>query len=418
MNPNTSIYIHIPFCKHRCAYCDFNTYAGQEDSIPAYVNALINEINFVGQRAEQMNIHTVFFGGGTPSLLSALQFDSILRALRSAFTLTADAEISIEANPGTISPEKLNAIRESGINRISFGVQSANTEELRMLERIHDFFTVIEAVSTARKAGFDNLNLDLIYGLPEQTLTSWQTTLQRIVDLHPEHISAYALTLEHGTPFGRWSSKGLLPLPDPDLAAEMYEYAEDFLEANGYVHYEISNWAKKGNAEDRMMNAESNSSFLIHHSAFVCRHNLQYWHSLPYLAFGAGAHGYANGYRYSNALRIKTYIERLIHPSSFIIQPFPLSPATVNQHKQTLKDDMSEYMLNNLRLTNAGVAESDFRLRFGSGLLDVYPKEIEELVKNGLLEIKTSEVLEISEVYRLTKRGRLLGNQVFMRFVG
>ncbi|MBK8780331.1 MAG: radical SAM family heme chaperone HemW [Anaerolineales bacterium] len=410
-NPNTSIYIHIPFCKHRCAYCDFNTYAGQEDSIPAYVQALINEIEFVGQRAGQMNIHTVFFGGGTPSLLSAPQFDSILRALRSAFTFTADAEISIEANPGTISPEKLNAIRKSGINRISFGVQSANTEELRMLERIHDFFTVIEAVSTARKAGFDNLNLDLIYGLPEQTLASWQTTLQRIVDLHPEHISAYALTLEHGTPFGRWSSKGLLPLPDPDLAAEMYEYAEDFLEANGYVHYEISNWAKKDNAEGRMQNAESNSSFIIHHSSFVCRHNLQYWHSLPYLAFGAGAHGYANGYRYSNALRIKTYIERLSLPSAFSLLPFPLSPATVNQHKQTLKDDMSEYMLNNLRLTNAGVAESDFRLRFRSGLLDVYPKEIEDLVKNGLLEIKTSEV------YRLTKRGRLLGNQVFVKFV-
>ncbi len=416
MTPNTSLYIHIPFCKHRCAYCDFNTFAGQEDSIPAYVNALINEINFVGQRAEQMNIHTVFFGGGTPSLLSASQFDSILKALRSAFTLTADAEISIEANPGTISPEKLNAIRKAGINRISFGVQSANTEELRMLERIHDFFTVIEAVSTARKAGFDNLNLDLIYGLPEQTLASWQTTLQRIADLHPEHISAYALTLEHGTPFGRWASKGLLPLPDPDLAAEMYEYAEEFLETNGYVHYEISNWAK-ATAESRTQNAESNSSFLIHHSSFVCRHNLQYWHSLPYLAFGAGAHGYANGYRYSNALRIKTYIERLSLPSAFSPLPFPLSPATVNQHKQTLKDDMSEYMLNNLRLTNAGVAESDFRLRFGSGLLDVYPKEIEELVKNGLLEIKTSEVLETSEVYRLTKRGRLLGNQVFLRFV-
>jgi oxygen-independent coproporphyrinogen-3 oxidase len=399
-NPNTSIYIHIPFCKHRCAYCDFNTYAGQEDSIPAYVKALINEIEFVGQRAEKMNIHTVFFGGGTPSLLSAPQFDSILRALRSAFTFTADAEISIEANPGTISPEKLNAIRKSGINRISFGVQSANTEELRMLERIHDFFTVIEAVSTARKAGFDNLNLDLIYGLPEQTLASWQTTLQRIVDLHPEHISAYALTLEHGTPFGRWSSKGLLPLPDPDLAAEMYEYAEEFLEANGYVHYEISNWAK------------TNSEFRIQNSEFMCRHNLQYWHSLPYLAFGAGAHGYANGYRYSNALRIKTYIERLNTDNRSLNTSFPLSPATVNQHKQTPKDDMSEYMLNNLRLTNAGVVESDFRLRFGSGLLDVYPKEIEDLVKNGLLEYAKT-----SEVYRLTKRGRLLGNQVFVKFV-
>jgi oxygen-independent coproporphyrinogen-3 oxidase len=407
----TSIYLHIPFCKHRCAYCDFNTYAGQEDSIPAYVDALINEINFVGQQTTQLSnyqtIHTVFFGGGTPSLLSAPQFDSILRVLRAAFTFTADAEVSIEANPGTISPQKLDDIRKAGINRISFGVQSANTEELRMLERIHDFFTVIEAVSTARKAGFDNLNLDLIYGLPEQTLKSWQTTLHRIVDLHPEHISAYALTLEHGTPFGRWSSKGLLPLPDPDLAAEMYEYAEEFLESNGYVHYEISNWAK--NVERLTFNAQP---------SFACRHNLQYWHSLPYLAFGAGAHGYAHGYRYSNALRIKTYIDRLTNVEDRISNiEFPLSPATVNQHKQTLKDDMSEYMLNNLRLTNAGVAESDFRLRFGCRLLDVYPKEIEGLIHLGLLESKTSEVSEISEVYRLTKRGRLLGNQVFMRFV-
>ena len=425
---HTSIYLHIPFCKHRCAYCDFNTYADQEDSIPAYVNALINEINFVGQQTTQLSnyptIHTIFFGGGTPSLLTAPQFDSILRALRAAFTFTANAEISIEANPGTISPEKLNGIRESGINRISFGVQSANTEELRMLERIHDFFTVIEAVSTARKAGFDNLNLDLIYGLPEQTLASWKTTLARIIDLHPEHISAYALTLEHGTPFGRWSSKGLLPLPDPDLAAEMYEYAEEFLEINGYTHYEISNWAKKNKDKgERILAPHASAGVkdeIKENSSFVCRHNLQYWHSLPYLAFGAGAHGYANGYRYSNALRIKTYIERLLHPSreAFTIHPFPLSPAAVNQHKQTLQDDMSEYMLNNLRLTNAGVAESDFRLRFGRGLLDVYPKEIEELIRNGLLEYaKTSEVSEISDVYRLTKRGRLLGNQVFVKFV-
>ena len=394
---DTSVYIHIPFCKHRCAYCDFNTYAGQENSIPDYVNALIREIEFVGQRSAGLpiTVHTVFFGGGTPSLLSAPQFDSILRALRSAFSLTADAEISIEANPGTISPEKLDGIRKAGINRISFGVQSANTEELRMLERIHDFFTVIEAVTSARKAGFDNLNLDLIYGLPEQTLDSWKTTLHRIADLHPEHISAYALTLEHGTPFGRWSSKGLLPIPDPDLAAEMYEHAEEFLEEHGYVHYEISNWAKT--------NAE-----------YECRHNLQYWRSLPYLAFGAGAHGYANGYRYSNALRIKTYIERLTTDHRPFRTEFPLSPATVNQHKQTLKDDITDYMINNLRLVHAGVAESDFRLRFGSGLLDVYPKEIEDLIRAGLLEKKTSDG---SEVFRLTRRGRLLGNQVFLRFV-
>ncbi|HET7144705.1 MAG TPA: radical SAM family heme chaperone HemW, partial [Anaerolineales bacterium] len=380
---------------------------------PAYVNALINEIEAVSTlKPIPINVHTVFFGGGTPSLLSGPQFESIIDTLRAAFTFSADAEISTEANPGTISPEKLNAIREAGINRISFGVQSANTEELNLLERTHDFFTVIEAVSTARKAGFDNLNLDLIYGLPEQTLSTWKTTLQRIVDLHPEHISAYALTLEHGTPFGKWASKGLLPLPDPDLAAEMYEHAEEFLASNGYVQYEISNWA----LDIRPLTIDQHSSSNVNSlPAFACRHNLQYWRSLPYLAFGAGAHGYAYGYRYANALRIKTYIERLTDLESSITNyQFPLSPAAVNQHKQTQKDDMSEYMLNNLRLTNAGVAESDFRLRFGRGLQDIYPAEIEKLIHAGLLEKKTSEY---SEVFRLTKRGRLLGNQVFMQFV-
>jgi coproporphyrinogen III oxidase-like Fe-S oxidoreductase len=215
------------------------------------------------------------------------------------------------------------------------------------------------------------------------------------------------LTLEHGTPFGRWSSKGLLPLPDPDLAAEMYEWACEILETNGYVQYEISNWAK---LKDEVLNREY-SPFIPHSSAFVCRHNLQYWRGLPYLAFGAGAHGYANGYRYSNVLRIKTYIERLTDFEHRISNTeFPLSPATVNQHQQTLQDDMSEYMLNNLRLVNAGASGADFKSRFGNRLMDVYAGEIEELIRFGLLEWS-------GDAIRLTKRGRLLGNQVFMRFV-
>ncbi len=387
-----SLYFHIPFCKHRCAYCDFNTYAGQEDSIPAYVDALCKEIEFVGKRVqEKIQAHTIFFGGGTPSLLSPEQFDSIFRTIRENFDLLEDSENTIEANPGTVSFEDLNQLRKIGINRISFGVQSANTEELRMLERVHDFFGVIEAVRSARKAGFDNLNLDLIYGLPEQTLATWQTTVKRILDLHPEHISAYALTLEHGTPFGRWSARGLLPLPDPDLAAEMYEWASDVLESAGYVQYEISNWAKP--------NRE-------------CSHNLQYWQSKPYLAFGAGAHGYANGYRYSDVLRIKTYIERM-NTSEIPDLPFPLSPAAVNHHKQTEHDDMSEFMMTGLRLVKAGVTEADFRSRFGCGLMEAYPKEIEELIRLGLLGWADGR----KEVLRITKRGRLLGNQVFMRFV-
>ncbi len=419
-----SLYFHIPFCVHRCAYCDFNTYAGQESMIPAYVDALCKEIEFVGfSRAErsdsEVEAHTIFFGGGTPSLLSTLQFDSVFKAIRSAFTLTDDAEITIEANPGTVSYENLLELRRIGINRISYGVQSANAEELHLLERAHNFFDVIEAVSFARKAGFHNLNLDLIYGLPEQSLSTWQTTVKRILDLHPEHISAYALTLEHGTPFGRWSSKGLLPLPDPDLAAEMYEWASEYLEANGYMNYEISNWAKVRDEGGRMKDEfpPSDSSFILHNSSFACKHNLQYWRGLPYLAFGAGAHGYANGYRYSNVLRIKTYIDRLSHPSSFIIHPFPISPAAVNHHKQTLRDDMSEFMMTGFRLTQEGVSENEFQARFGISIHEGYEKEIDELLKLGLIEIQTSEVYKSSEVLRLTKRGRLLGNQVFMRFV-
>jgi oxygen-independent coproporphyrinogen-3 oxidase len=295
----------------------------------------------------------------------------------------------MEANPGTVSYDNLLRLRNIGINRISYGVQSSNTEELRMLERAHSFFDVIEAVSSARKAGFDNLNLDLIYGLPEQNLSSWQTTVSRILDLHPDHISAYALTLEHGTPFGRWASRGLLPLPDPDLAADMYEWLSETLEASGYAQYEISNWAKPG---------------------FECRHNLQYWRGLPYLAFGAGAHGYANGYRYANVLRIKTYIERLTNYKvpDYV---FPITPATVNHHRQSLQEDMAEFMITGLRLTQEGVSEVEFEERFGRSLGDIYEKQISALVNMGLIENGPGKRL------RITKRGRLLGNQVFMRFV-
>jgi oxygen-independent coproporphyrinogen-3 oxidase len=396
-----SLYIHIPFCTHRCAYCDFNTYAGQEEMIPAYVDALCREIEFAGRAAHVQwstsedispwNVHSVFFGGGTPSLLTPRQFETIITSLRDHFLLSEEAELTIEANPGTVSYEGLLELRRLGINRLSYGVQSANSEELRMLERAHNFFDVIEAVTRARRAGFDNLNLDLIYGLPEQTLQTWQTTVRRILDLHPEHISAYALALEHGTPFGRWSSRGLLPLPDPDLAAEMYEWLGETLEAHGYLQYEISNWAKPG---------------------YECRHNLQYWRGLPYLAFGAGAHGYADGYRYSNVLRIQTYIDRLVSlQCAASPRPFPLSPASVNHHKQTLQDDMSEFMMTGFRLTQEGVSEEEFETRFGHPMRDVYGKEIAELRELGLIEEKARGRIKI------TKRGRLLGNHVFMKFI-
>ncbi len=444
-----SLYFHIPFCSHRCAYCDFNTYAGQERLITAYVEAICREVEFVGSqfRAAQgkgdggEKVHTIFFGGGTPSLLAPAQFEQILQTVRAFFDLspsapsgtsgssatfgtsetsgpskTSSLELSLEANPGTVTLESLRGLRRAGFNRISFGVQSFHPNELRQLERIHDPFDVFNAVRWARQAGFENLNLDLIYGLPEQTLSRWQANLRQALELAPQHLSLYALTIEQGTPYGRWANHGLLPLPDPDLAADMYEWASEFLEGRGYEQYEISNWSKPG---------------------FQCRHNLQYWRNLPYLGFGAGAHGCANRMRISDVLHIKTYIDRLVAdtsisapPSSLSLTPlspvplpaalaFPLSPATVSQTLLTLFVEMQETMMLGLRLTQEGVSAEAFRRRFGQELMVVFGKEINELIGLGLLEWSPSPGGRGAGVrLRITRRGRLLGNQVFMRFVG
>ena len=401
-----SLYFHIPFCSHRCAYCDFNTYAGQERLIPAYVEALCNEVRRVAaSQPGRLPVHTIFFGGGTPSLLSPAQFEQILGTARDLFDLSdlSDLETSLEANPGTVTLDSLRGLRRAGFNRISFGVQSFHPGELRQLERIHDPFDVLNAVRWAHQAGFENLNLDLIYGLPEQTLARWQANVNHAVELAPQHLSLYALTIEQGTPYGRWTARGLLPLPDPDLAADMYEWASEYLEGQGYGQYEISNWARPG---------------------YQCRHNLQYWRNQPYLGFGAGAHGYANGMRISDVLRIKTYIDRLNPdpPSPNYLIPdylFPLSPATVTQTRLTPFVEMQETMMLGLRLTQEGISADAFHQRFGQDLMAVFGKEINELVGLGLLEQTPSPTGRGAGVrVRLTRRGRLLGNQVFMRFVG
>lgn len=386
-----SLYIHIPFCVHRCAYCDFNTFSGQEALIPAYVDALCNEIRCVAVSASQrLTVHTIFFGGGTPSLLSAAQFESILKAIRDSFDLTPEVEISLEANPGTVTLDSLRDLHGLGFNRFSFGAQSAHPDELHQLERIHDYFDVINAVTWGRRAGIDNLNLDLIFGLPEQSLDRWQATVKLILGLGPDHLSLYALTVEHGTPFGRWAQRGLLSVLNPDAAADMYEWSGEALEAAGFDQYEISNWAKPGRE---------------------CRHNLTYWRNQPYLGFGAGAHGSAGGMRVANVLRIRTYIEHL-HPDHLLSKySFPLSPATVSQTKISMRVEMQETMMLGLRLTREGVSAESFADRFGVQIRDIFGREIDELISLLLLEWA-------GPVLRLTKHGRLLGNQVFMRFVG
>ncbi|RPI21747.1 MAG: radical SAM family heme chaperone HemW, partial [Chloroflexota bacterium] len=261
-----SLYLHIPFCRHRCSYCDFNTYAGIDRLIPDYVQAINREICLVASAVGvKLPIHTIFFGGGTPSLLPASDVESIISTIRAGFDLQPGTEITLEANPGTVSRPYLAALHSLGVNRLSLGMQSAQPEELRLLERQHDYQEVIQAVEWARKAGFDNVNLDLIYGIPYQTLEMWARTLNLALALRPDHLSMYALTLEHGTPMQHWVARGLLPDPDPDLAADMYELASERLDSAGFVQYEISNWARPNGSGEPL----------------ACRHNLQYWRNLP-----------------------------------------------------------------------------------------------------------------------------------------
>lgn len=387
-----SLYLHIPFCRHRCAYCDFNTYAGLEALIPAYVRALAREIEWVGKSAPApLEVHTLYFGGGTPSLLSPEALEHILQACSRVFSILPDAEISLEANPGTVTLDWLRTVRRLGINRLSLGMQSAHPDDLRLLERQHDFLDVSQAVRWARRSGFDNISLDLIFGLPFQTMQRWKETLERALGLHPEHLSLYALSIEHATPFFHWAQRGLIPWPDDDLAAEMYEWADERLTQAGYTQYEISNWA--ATREGRLL---------------ACRHNLQYWYNEPYLGFGAGAHGFVAGFRTINLRGVRTYLERLQGDTVF---SFPFSPANEQVLPVDRQTEMEETMLVGLRLVLEGVDRQRFHRRFGQCPEEVFGSTLNHLATLGLVECFDGR-------WRLTRRGRLLGNQVFIHFVG
>lgn len=378
-----ALYTHIPFCRCRCTYCDFNTYAGLEELFAPYVAALAQEIRRAG-RGER--VATIFVGGGTPSILPLALLADLLAACRETFAVDADAEISVEANPGTVDEAKLDGLQRLGVNRLSFGVQSAHPGELALLGRLHTFDQAVQAVSMARAAGFDNLSLDLIYGLPDQSLGRWEATLQAALALSPDHVSAYCLTVEDGTPLADEVAAGQVPEPDPDLAAEMYELAEARLAEAGFAHYEISNWARPGRE---------------------CRHNLVYWRNGDYLGFGAGAHSHRIGpphrepveRRWWNVLAPAEYVARVEAGASPEAGAEEIGPVLA----------MGETMMLGLRLSE-GMSDAVFRARFGRGLDEVYRRELEELAALGLVEWDGIRV-------RLTTRGWLLGNQAFARFL-
>jgi oxygen-independent coproporphyrinogen-3 oxidase len=405
-----SVYIHIPFCRHRCAYCDFNTYAGLDHLIPEYVIALQKEIQVLTQSAiVRFPVHTVYFGGGTPSLLPVSEIAKILHTLEACFDLALDAEISLEANPGSLSLSYLHDLHAVGVNRLSLGMQSAHPRELAFLERQHRFDDILESVRWSRQVGFDNLSLDLIFGLPEQPLEIWEESLNVGLKLAPENFSLYALTLEQGTPMHNWATRGLIPTPDPDQAAEMYELACEKLAAVGYVQYEISNWARRklerGTASRSPLHSPPSTPEL------ACQHNMQYWRNQPYFGFGAGAHGFVGGFRVSNTLAPVTYAQRLSQSKN--LPSFPRTPATVSAESIDHQTEMNETMMMGLRLTQDGVSRTAFQTRFGVDMRQVYADPINKFIGLELLEWREED----EDILRLTPRGYLLSNQVFSEFI-
>ena len=402
------LYVHIPFCATKCPYCDFNTYAGIEAMMSPYLAALRSEIELWGEVLDGPRLETVFFGGGTPSYLPPGSLDVLLDAIRGSFGLANDAEVTAEANPDDLDEGKLVSMLEAGVNRLSIGVQSLDDGLLRVLGRRHSASEAIDAFRAARSAGFDNVSIDLMYGLPDQTLAQWGTTLDSALDLRPSHISMYCLTLEGGTPMERDAAAGRIPIPDSDLAADMYLAAEVKTAGAGLRHYEISNWAIPGRES---------------------RHNLVYWRNRPFLGVGPGAHSYLDGHRFHNIRSPREYIrklapgEDLIPPPSFPRRREPIPMELDPRSEARLFDaipvietvepvdrrlEMAETMMMGLRL-DTGVDAAQFAARFGEPPAYVYGEVIDELADDGLLETAGGSFV-------LTPRGRLLGNEVFSRF--
>ena len=385
------LYIHIPFCVRKCRYCDFLSFASDACVREKYVDQLIREIESIpeedaGQCSENAaprlnltgrTVETIFIGGGTPSVPDSALIVGIMEHVRKAFHVAEGAEISMEANPGTVTREKLTDYRRAGINRLSFGLQSANDRELKLLGRIHTWAEFLESFHLARECGFTNINIDLMSALPGQTRESWKDTLKRVTDLNPEHISAYSLIIEDGTPFGEkyGSEEGRKLLPDEDSEREMYHETKRFLRECGYERYEISNYAKPGRE---------------------CRHNIGYWTGVPYLGLGLGASSYMNGSRFAVSSDMQQYLGE--KPGTF-----------TDVEKLTKKDMEEEFFYVGLRMT-AGVSLSEFERRFGVTAKEVYPGLMETFVEEKAAEFR-------GDRFVLTDYGLDVSNYIMAQFL-
>lgn len=386
---NVGLYIHIPFCKQKCQYCDFNSYAGKENLIETYMKWVEFELKGVGEgnRVDYENnlddlivVKSIYIGGGTPSFIDSKYIEKIMEIVKECYTIDINAEITIEVNPGTVSQKKLETYLNSGINRISIGLQSTHNEILSKLGRVHSYEEFLYTYNLARKVGFKNINVDLMLGLPNQSLNDLQESITEVVNLEPEHISVYSLIIENGTPFCEKLEKQEIALPSDELERAMYWETKRKLEKAGYTHYEISNFAKPG---------------------FESKHNLSCWNQEEYIGIGVSAHSYTNNVRYSNIDSIEDYIRNYENGNE--IDNF------VFHEKQNKESKMKEFMMLGLRKIQ-GIHIQDFKNKFGENPIYLYKKELEKLVNEELLEID-------GDVIKLTNKGIDLANLVWEEFV-
>jgi len=373
------LYLHFPFCISKCPYCDFNSYQLKEDNqISSYISALYKEITAYSQKLNKSNIKTIYLGGGTPTILSGVQIYNILEFCKDKFTIEKKAEITIEANPGTLDGEKLKLLIEAGINRLSLGAQSFNNIFLKKLGRIHNTQDIIDSYNLAREIGFSNINIDIMFALPDQTTEDLQDTLKKAVSLKPDHLSLYNLTIKPGTEYYENYKRNTLKLPSEDEEFDMYNWAINFLKENNFEHYEIANFARP-------------------HKRSL--HNLIYWQNKPYLGIGAGAYSFIRGYRYMNFKDPEKYIKEVMNDK------LPID----HGEKLSLRKRMIETIILGLR-TKDGVSYKKYKTRFGINLNDIFSKQIDKLVNLGLLKKVDCKI-------KLTKRGIFLANTVFREFV-
>ena len=367
------LYVHIPFCVRKCQYCDFLSGPSDEETKDRYIEALLKEIR-AAEHTEDYEIVSVFIGGGTPSALKAEAIASIMRTLQEQFFFCEDAEVTIEANPGTVDLEKLTIYRNVGINRLSLGLQSTDAEELKLLGRIHSYEEFLKSYEWAREAGFSNINIDLMFAIPGQTGEAWRQHLYQVAELNPEHISAYSLIIEEGTPFAEQN----LDLPDEDTEYQMYEDTAEILERYGYRQYEISNYAKQG---------------------YMCRHNAGYWQRREYLGFGLGASSLYRGMRFSNTRRMQEYLKESRNPDQI------RKDVTVLSRNERIE----EFMFLGFRMTE-GISEKKFEENFDVRLMDIYGDILQKYEETGFVE-------HIETKWRLTRKGIHVSNHILADFL-